>query len=125
MEVELSFNEWCKKRVVEEMIENMNINTPYNDDLVQEIYLILLEYDRDKINQMIKNKQINFFISRVIMNQVFSCTSDFYKKYVKWDINKVEYNFDIDSDEYEESYGYLKSLNIKYIDKFKYIKQRK
>lgn len=100
MEVELSFNEWCKKRVVEEMIENMKIITPYNDDLAQEIYMILLEYDRDKINQMIKNKQINFFISRIIMNQVFSCTSDFYKKYVKWDINKVEYNFDIDSDEY-------------------------
>lgn len=100
MEVELSFNEWCKKRVVEEMIKNMNINTPYNDDLVQEVYLILLEYDRDKIEQMIKNKQINFFISRIIMNQVFSCTSEFHKKYIKWDINKVEYNFDIDNDGY-------------------------
>lgn len=103
MEAELNFKgiEYlARNRVVEEMIDKMNISGKHIDDLVQEIYLILLEYDTDKINELIQNKQINFFISRIIMNQVFSCTSDFYKKYVKWDINKVEYNFDIDSDEY-------------------------
>lgn len=103
MEAELNFKgiEYlARNRVVEEMIDKMNISGQHIDDLVQEIYLILLEYDTDKINELIQNKQINFFISRIIMNQVFSCTSDFYKKYVKWDINKVEYNFDIDSDEY-------------------------
>lgn len=78
----------ARNRVVEEMIDKMNINSGYNNDLAQEVYLILLEYDADKINELIQKKQINFFISRIIMNQVFSSTSDFYRKYVKYDLNK-------------------------------------
>lgn len=78
----------ARNRVVEEMIDKMNINSGYNNDLAQEVYLILLEYDADKINDLIQKKQINFFISRIIMNQVFSSTSDFYRKYVKYDLNK-------------------------------------
>lgn len=87
----------ARNRVVEDMIKNMNIND-YPDDLAQEIYLILLEYDKDKIEDIYNKNQINFFISRIITNQAFSKNSPFYLNYKKWDFNKEELDFDSDAD---------------------------
>ena len=87
----------ARDRVVEDMIKNMNIND-YPDDLAQEIYLILLEYDKEKIEDIYNKNQINFFISRIITNQAFSKNSPFYLNYKKWDFNKEELDFDNDAD---------------------------
>lgn len=87
----------ARNRVVEDMIKNMNIND-YPDDLAQEIYLILLEYDKDKIEDIYNKNQINFFISRIITNQAFSKNSPFYLNYKKWDFNKEELDFENDAD---------------------------
>lgn len=87
----------ARNRVVEDMIKNMNIND-YPDDLAQEIYLILLEYDKEKIEDIYNKNQINFFISRIITNQAFSKNSPFYLNYKKWDFNKEDLDFDNDAD---------------------------
>ena len=87
----------ARNRVVEDMIKNMNIND-YPDDLAQEIYLILLEYDKEKIEDIYNKNQINFFISRIITNQAFSKNSPFYLNYKKWDFNKEDLDFENDVD---------------------------
>lgn len=87
----------ARNRVVEDMIKNMNIND-YPDDLAQEIYLILLEYDKEKIEDIYNKNQINFFISRIITNQAFSKNSPFYLNYKKWDFNKEDLDFENDAD---------------------------
>ena len=97
MEVLNIVDKLARNRVVEDMIKNMNIND-YPDDLAQEIYLILLEYDKEKIEEMYNKNQINFFISRIITNQAFSKNSPFYLNYKKWDFNKEELDFDNDAD---------------------------
>ena len=97
MEVLNIVDKLARNRVVEDMIKNMNIND-YPDDLAQEIYLILLEYDKVKIEEMYNKNQINFFISRIITNQAFSKNSPFYLNYKKWDFNKEELDFDNDAD---------------------------
>lgn len=97
MEVLNIIDKLARNRVVEDMIKNMNIND-YPDDLAQEIYLILLEYDKEKIEEMYNKNQINFFISRIITNQAFSKNSPFYLNYKKWDFNKEELDFDNDAD---------------------------
>lgn len=97
MEVLNVVDKLARNRVVEDMIKNMNIND-YPDDLAQEIYLILLEYDKDKIEDIYNKNQINFFISRIITNQAFSKNSPFYLNYKKWDFNKEELDFDNDAD---------------------------
>lgn len=97
MEVLNIVEKLARNRVVEDMIKNMNIND-YPDDLAQEIYLILLEYDKEKIEEMYNKNQINFFISRIITNQAFSKNSPFYLNYKKWDFNKEELDFDNDAD---------------------------
>lgn len=39
-------------------------------DLCQMIYLILLEYEEDKILDLYENKQMQFFIVRIVLNQM-------------------------------------------------------
>ena len=50
----------------------------------QELAIILLEYNQDKLKEMYEKKQIKFFLVRVIQFQYFSKTSPFYKKYKKY-----------------------------------------
>lgn len=73
--------EWCKKRVIEKMVRDMNIDGDWVDDLIQEVYLVLLEKGEEFVSGLIVRKEINFYVSRIIMNMVMSCTSRFYKTY--------------------------------------------
>lgn len=75
--------ELCEEETVKDIIRNMNIITDA-DDLEQEIYMILLEYNKDKIIEMYEKKQLKFFIVGVIQRQYNSKTSPFYKKYKKY-----------------------------------------
>ena len=47
-------------------------------DLAQMVYLILLEYDEAKIQDLWNNGQINFFLARIIVNQYRSSNSPFH-----------------------------------------------
>lgn len=73
-----------EKRIVRDIIRNMQVAEQDADDLEQEIYTILLEYDSDKIIEMHSKKQLKFFLVGVIQRQYFSKTSPFYKKYKKY-----------------------------------------
>lgn len=90
---------------VESIVKNLGVPKRYADDLVQEIYIILLEYDREKIVQMYINNQLNFFLTRIIKNQWLSSTSPFYKLYKKQyeyqDENKNNY-IGIDCDDIDD-----------------------
>lgn len=77
-------NELYNEGVIEELCTNMGVNPLYKDDLIQEIYMILLEYNKDKIVEMYEKKQLKFFIVRIIKNQYNSCNSPFFKKYKKY-----------------------------------------
>lgn len=76
-------NKIISSGVVEEIVDNLNVPDTYKEDLIQEIYLILLEYDQDKLNN-IPEKEIKYFVSRIIINNWNSKTSPFYTKYRKY-----------------------------------------
>lgn len=77
----------AKEKMIEEIINNLAIGeTKFNlDDLKQDVYLALLNKDEDKIIQLYINKQLKFYIVRMIINQLFSKTSPYYLKYKKND----------------------------------------
>lgn len=61
----------AKAGTVEGMVANI-AHTPLTDDLrdlCQMVYLILLEYDADKIVELHDKGQMGFFIARIILNQ--------------------------------------------------------
>lgn len=50
-------------------------------DLKQELFVVLCEYDQQKLKEVIDKKQIMYFIVRILLNFYNSKTSPFYKKF--------------------------------------------
>lgn len=73
-------------RMVETMVSNI-AHQPMSadlEDLSQMVYLILLEYDEKKLQDLWENDQMNFFIARIIVNQYNSVNSPFYTIFRKF-----------------------------------------
>lgn len=62
----------------------------YEDDFFNDLILIILEYNNEKLNKIHKENHFNAFLTRIIQNNIMSTTSPFYKKYCQYDINKEE-----------------------------------
>ena len=73
-----------RENIVRDICMNINVSPNDIDDLVQEVYVILLEYKPEKIIELWENKQLKFFIVGIIKRQYHSKTSPFYKKYKKY-----------------------------------------
>ena len=54
------------------------------DDIIQDAWLWLLSYDIQKLNDAYINKHLNALLTRYIQNQIFSKTSEYFRKYVKF-----------------------------------------
>ena len=76
----------AKVRRVEALVENIAHHSSTADlkDLCQMVYLILLEYDESKLQDLWENDQINFFIARIILNQYRSSNSPFHAIFRKY-----------------------------------------
>ena len=76
----------AKDRRVEALVENIAHHALTADlkDLCQMVYLILLEYDEAKLQDLWENDQINFFIARIILNQYRSSNSPFHAIFRKY-----------------------------------------
>ena len=95
----------AKERRVEAMVENIAHESLIADlkDLCQMVYLILLEYDEPKLQDLWDNGQMNFFLARIIVNQYRSSNSPFHYLFRKYqekflslgfcDINDVAIEF--------------------------------
>lgn len=74
----------------EQMVEHMAMNIAHQgmtadvSDLCQMVYLILLEYDDDKLIDLWENHQMTFFIARIIVNQFRSSNSPFHRTFRKF-----------------------------------------
>jgi len=93
------------------------------EEAYQEIGLIILEYNRDKIINMWNKNELKYFIIRIIKNTLYSTTSPFYKKIKKFgsitsDIDEF-YNikYTEDEEEIEPAFITLKNINNHLNDK--------
>lgn len=84
--------EIAKKRMVETMISNIAHQSLSADlkDLSQMVYLILLEYDEQKLKELWEHKQMSYFLARIIINQFRSSNSPFHTIYRKYQENRVD-----------------------------------
>lgn len=81
----------AKDRRVEALVENIAHHSLTADlkDLCQMVYLILLEYDESKLQDLWENNQINFFLCRIIINQYRSSNSPFHTTFRKFQERSV------------------------------------
>lgn len=79
-------------KVVEKMVQNIAHQTlsPELKDLCQMVYLILLEYDESKLQDLWENHQMNFFLARIIINQFRSSNSPFHMTFRRFQERSVD-----------------------------------
>ena len=74
----------AKEKVVEQIVSNIaKSSDDLLNDLVQEIYLDLLQKDEEKIINLYETNQICFFVVRMVTNNLFSKNSPFYQTFKK------------------------------------------
>ena len=54
------------------------------EDLIQEIYLLLLQKDDDLIVNLYNKDEIGFYLLKIARNQLLSKNSPYYTKYIKF-----------------------------------------
>lgn len=76
----------AQERQIEKWIENIRktgIHLKALEDFAQDMYLFIMEMEKEKIEQLYESGQLPFFINRVLLNQLNSRTSQFYSTYIK------------------------------------------
>ena len=73
----------AKNRIVENIIKNIaRGELPHNlDDLAQDIYLALFEKEDELLNKLYNDGELEFYIYRMLANQIFSNGSPYFRKY--------------------------------------------
>lgn len=75
---------WAKAKKVETLLKSLDTKSENPNDiqeLIQDIYLILLETDDDKIEKLYNKNNEDFYILRLLKNNLYSKTSQYYYKY--------------------------------------------
>ena len=54
------------------------------DDIIQDFYMWVLTYDEAKLWDAYTNNHLNSLITRYLQNQIFSKTSEYYRRYIKY-----------------------------------------
>lgn len=74
----------AKEKFVEKLVKSYYINSPYRDDLCQDLYIELLKKDQTLVQQLYDNNQLQYYIRKMITNNIKSKTSPYYKNYEKY-----------------------------------------
>lgn len=90
----------AKERMVETIVSNIaKSSDDLLNDLIQEIYLDLLQKDDEKIVKLYESNQIRYFITRIVINNIHSKNSPYWCKIKSFTHNMNEIIGDIAADE--------------------------
>lgn len=90
----------AENKIVENIVRNVSGEGDDDlKDLCQDIYVDLFTKSENKLISLYENKQLNFFITKIVYNNIFSKTSRYYTTYKKVKLNKVNIN-ELDYDKY-------------------------
>ena len=84
-------DEISKDKLVEEIVYNIGSKDDEDlKDLIQDIYINLLEKEDSLIENLYSTNQLKFYIVKMVVNNIHSKNSPYYTKYKKDKINKVK-----------------------------------
>lgn len=84
-------DEISKDKLVEEIVYNIGDRGDEDlKDLIQDIYINLLEKEDSLIETLYSTNQLKFYIIRMVVNNIHSKNSPYYTKYKKDKINKIK-----------------------------------
>ena len=84
-------DEISKNKIVEEIVYNIGDRGDEDlKDLIQDIYINLLEKEDSLIETLYSTNQLKFYIVKMVVNNIHSKNSPYYTKYKKDKTNKVK-----------------------------------
>ena len=84
-------DEISKDKLVEEIVYNIGSKDDEDlKDLIQDIYINLLEKEDSLIETLYSTNQLKFYIVKMVVNNIHSKNSPYYTKYKKDKINKIK-----------------------------------
>ena len=58
----------------------------FSGDMLNDLIIIIAEYDNEKLNNVHKNKHMNAWLTRVLQNNLMSKSSKFYHQYLRFSL---------------------------------------
>lgn len=87
-------DELSRSNTVEKIIYKLlsSSKNPFDcpEDLIQDIYLLLLQKDDDLIVNLYNKDELGYYILKVVRNQLLSVNSKYYYTYIKFGANSDE-----------------------------------
>ena len=72
------------ERIVNKLLSSSKNPFDCPEDLIQDVYLLLLQKDEDLIVNLYNKGELGFYILKVVRNQLLSKNSPYYTKYIKF-----------------------------------------
>ena len=82
--VDIIAREHLVEKIVYKLLPCSKNPFDYPQDLIQDIYLILLNSDENLIVALYNKGELGFYILRISRNQLLSKNSPYYTKYIKF-----------------------------------------
>ena len=81
--IDIIAKEHLVERIVNKLLSSSKNPFDCPEDLIQDIYLLLLQKDDDLIVNLYNKGEIGYYLLRVVRNQLLSKNSSYYYTYIK------------------------------------------
>ena len=85
--VDIIAREHLVERIVNKLLSSSKNPFDCSEDLIQDLYLILLQKDDDLIVNLYEKGEIGFYLLKIARNQLLSVNSKYYYTYIKLGAN--------------------------------------
>ena len=82
--IDIIAREHLVERIVNKLLSSSKNPFDCSEDLIQDIYLLLLQKDDDLIVNLYNKDEIGFYLLKVVRNQLLSVNSKYYYTYIKF-----------------------------------------
>lgn len=82
--IEELFNNGTVEKIVYKLLSSSKNRFDAPDDLIQDIYLLLLEKEDELVISLYNKNQLGFYLLKIARNQLLSKNSPYYTKYIKF-----------------------------------------
>ena len=82
--IDIIAREHLVERIVNKLLSSSKNPFDCPEDLIQDIYVLLLEKDDDLIVNLYNKDEIGFYLLKIARNQLLSKNSPYYQKYIRF-----------------------------------------